>query len=271
MEQSPCAGIVSREWKRTPFPIQSSIRCPFCYIGGLQPIPEFDPVGIQWGDIGNRCIYIGIYDQKGFKLFVINTLFKKINLHHHFASCHHPGNPVRRNHFTKYLVFLHLYTILLQGSVCFLKEVKWHQWEIQRDVPHLEETRFLLFLHIFASSYQLPSGRKYYGIKREIQKKEHPQWKWETHFFLPQLREEVMIWRHKSGSILLWKNWYYSFVIIQSTNDMLQIQLGTIPFISETCSKMKTLRFWSRVFYSNSNHTLKPALAYTKRQVFYSN
>lgn len=44
-------------------------------IGGLQPIPEFDPVGIQWGDIGNRCIYIGIYDQKGFKLFVINTLF----------------------------------------------------------------------------------------------------------------------------------------------------------------------------------------------------
>lgn len=206
MEQSPCAGIVSREWKRTPFPIQSSIRCPFCYIGGLQPIPEFDPVGIQWGDIGNRCIYIGIYDQKGFKLFVINTLFKKINLHHHFASCHHPGNPVRRNHFTKYLVFLHLYTILLQGSVCFLKEVKWHQWEIQRDVPHLEETRFLLFLHIFASSYQLPSGRKYYGIKREIQKKEHPQWKWETHFFLPQLREEVMVWRHKSGSILLWKN-----------------------------------------------------------------
>lgn len=203
MEQSPCAGIVSREWKRTPFPIQSSIRCPFCYIGGLQPIPEFDPVGIQWGDIGNRCIYIGIYDQKGFKLFVINTLFKKINLHHHFASCHHPGNSVRRNHFTKYLVFLHLYTILLQGSACFLKEVKWHQWEIQRDVPHLEETRFLLFLHIFASSYQLPSGRKYYGIKREIQKKEHPQWKWETHFFLPQLREEVMIWRHKSGSILL--------------------------------------------------------------------
>lgn len=149
MEQSPCAGIVSREWKRTPFPIQSSIRCPFCYIGGLQPIPEFDPVGIQWGDIGNRCIYIGIYDQKGFKHFVINTLFKKINLHHHFASCHHPGNPVRRNHFTKYLVFLHLYTILLQGSVCFLKEVKWHQWEIQRDVSNLEETCTISFISTY--------------------------------------------------------------------------------------------------------------------------
>lgn len=90
--------------------------------------------------------------------------------------------------------------------MCFLKQVKWHQWEIQRDVPHLEETRFLLFLHIFASSYQLPSGRKYNVIKREILKKEHPQLKWETHFFLPQLWEEVMIWRHKSGSILLWKN-----------------------------------------------------------------
>lgn len=65
---------------------------------------------------------------------------------------------------------------------------------------------FFYFYICFASSYQLPSGRKYYGIKREIQKKEHPKLKWETHFFLPQLWEEVMIWRHKSGSILLWKN-----------------------------------------------------------------
>lgn len=65
---------------------------------------------------------------------------------------------------------------------------------------------FFYFYICFASSYQLPSGRKYYGIKREILKKERPKLKWETHFFLPQLWEEVMIWRHKSGSILLWKN-----------------------------------------------------------------
>lgn len=132
---------------------------------------------------------------------------------------------------------------------------------------------FFYFYICFASSYQLPSGRKYYGIKREILKKERPKLKWETHFFLPQLWEEVMIWRHKSGSILLWKNCRLILQLCYHLKHQWHVAnpVGDYPFyIWNMNTKMKTLRFWSRVFYSNSNHTPKPALAYTKRQVFFT-